>query len=501
MKRKRLSRGIALSLLTVGSALILGVAYAQPAAPAHSASAAPIAKAAASAKASAAPAASAAPSASASPSASPSASLASAPSDSPHGAMPPGHGANPHGGGASHGNRNERFQPAEDGAEETTDLPPGTILLMIADRDEVPVAGVPVTIAVLHSSVAKGDTREKFERVTDVAGMVKVDDLEVGSANSYRISAKVGEADFALRPIQLSEKGGKRALLHVYDAAEDLAAVEDKGPFGMETEVRTSLREDVLVVRDRVRLYNFTPVAWIADVEVPLPQGFKAFQTPDEASGSPVQILQTESGAVLRGTVPPGTTDLVFGYHIPRTGDSTQSFDVTMFPNTVGVGVVAEASKKMSLSAEGFSQPQFTKDEEGLSVLVAARQASAETGPVQHFKVTLNGLPTRGSGGYIAALLALIALATAGAYRWSRRGRTDLEPDTMRDLIEAKETLIKEIAALETAYKRGMVGPQTYERSRGLLLDALARIVARLEGPVAPTPPEPTPAFEATDAG
>ena len=497
MTNKRLGlRGVTFAaLLAIGGLSLLTSAVAQPmekpsasAHPPASASAHPVA----SASASAAP-----------PAASGSAALT--PPPSPHSAgMPPGHGANPHGREASpHGG--DRFEAPQDGSEESPELPPGTILLMIADRDEAPVAGIPIVVSIQHSSVAKGDSSEKLNGTTDVAGTVKLDGLEVGSANSYGITARIGEATFALRPFQLGDKAGKRALLHVYDTTEDLGLMEDQGPFGLESEIRTSLHEDDIVVRHRCRLYNFTPVAWLADVEIPLPKGFKAFQTPDESAGSPVQIMETEHGAVLRGTVAPGTSDLVFAYHVPLSGDPSQSLDLAMFPNTVGVGVVAEASKKMSLTAEGFSPPQFTKDEEGLSVLVAARQASRETGPINHFRVTLNGLPTRGPGGLIATILAVVALGTAGVYRVARRGRTDLEPDARRDLVEARETLLKEIAALEEAFKKGVVGPRTYERSRELLLDALARIVARIDGPMPPpAPPAPAPAHEpveATDAG
>jgi hypothetical protein len=498
-KRLRFAGVVFATMIAIGSPFAFESADAQPsekpsasAHPAASTSAHPAASASAHTTASAsAPAASA----SAAP---------PAPPASPHSsAMPHGHGANPHGGEAPHAR--DRFEAPADGSEESTELPPGTILLMIADRDEVPIAGIPIVVSILHSSVAKGDSSEKLDGITDVAGMVKLDGLEVGSANSYGITATVGAAKFALRPFQLGEKAGKRALIHIYDAAEDLDVLEQQGPFGLESEIRTSLHEDDIVVRHRCRLYNFTPVAWLADVEIPLPKGFRAFQTPDEWAGAPVQIMETEHGAVLRGTVAPGTSDLVFGYHIPLNGDPSQSFDLAMFPNTVGVGMVAEASKKMSLTAEGFSQPQFTKDEEGLSVLVAARQASAETGPVTDFRVTLNGLPTRGPGGLIATILAAIALGTAGAYRLARRGRTDLEPEARRDLVEARETLLKEIAALEEAYKKGVVGPRTYERSRELLLDALARIVARIDGPLPPpeasAPPPAHEPVEATDAG
>jgi hypothetical protein len=56
-----------------------------------------------------------------------------------------------------------------------------------------------------------------------------------------------------------------------------------------------------------------------------------------------------------------------------------------------------------------------------------------------------------------------------------------LDDDTRADLVEAREALLDEIVALERAHKKGDVGPKTYARVRASLLDALARIVNKLE--------------------
>jgi len=177
-------------------------------------------------------------------------------------------------------------------------------------------------------------------------------------------------------------------------------------------------------------------------------------------------------------------TGVVFSYHVPLEGDETQAIEIEPFPSTYYAQIVAEASRKMTLAADDFAPPKFAKSQ-GVNVLVTERQAADENG-IPRFKLTLTGLPTRGAGGYVAIALAIVAIGIAGAYRWSRRGRTDLEPDTLRDLVEARDTLLAELAALELAHDKGVVGPKTYERSRGLLLDALARIVSRIDGPTAP---------------
>lgn len=480
MTRRSFGFVLAAILTTLGVTFLAVAQPAQPtvtAKPTTAPSAAPKASgsAAASARASAAASASAAPSAS--PSAGP---LVEPPPLDPHGGDP--HGMNPHGGGARPpASPSGEFTPPEDESREDPELPVGTIVLTVVDKDGFPVAGLPITMRHDHASIAKGDTHDTRSDTTDAKGEIRYDDLLVGGAETYWIRASVGEAIFALRPLQLSQKAGGRALLHVYDATEEreLLAIE------LQTQVRTSLREDVIVVEQEYRIANRDPVAWLADVEVPLPEGWKAFSAPNDSMGAPIRVYRSEKGAVLRGTVPPGITGVAFGYHIPLAGNATQSFEIEPFPSTSAVQLLAEASRKMTLVADEFAPAVFNKSS-GVTILVTQRIVKQGEPQLPRFKVTLGGLPTRGAGGYVALGLAIVALAVAGAYRWSRKGRTDLEPDTLKDLVEARDTLIEEITALEIAHKKGVVGPKTYERSRGLLLDALARIVTRIEASGAP---------------
>lgn len=471
---------------------VLGVTFiavAQPAAPTVTAKPTAAPSAAPRAGGSAAPSArassSALASASAAPSSAPSGSASAAPLDEPpmldpHGGNP--HAMDPHGGGRPQAPaKSGEFTPPEDESREDLELAPGTIILTVVDKDGYPVPDLPVTMRHDHASIAKGDTHDTRSDKTDAKGEIRYDDLLYGAAETYWIRASVGEAIFALRPLQLSQKAGGRALLHVYDATEEreLLAIE------LQSQIRTSLREDVIVVEQEYRISNGDPVAWLADVEIPLPEGWKAFTSPTDSMGAPIRIYRSEKGAVLRGTVPPGLTGVSFGYHIPLAGDEKQSFEVQPFPSTSAVQILSEASRKMTLVADEFAPAVFNKSS-GVTILVTQRIVKKNEPMLPSFKVTLGGLPTRGPGGYIALGLAIVALAVAGAYRWSRKGRTDLEPDTLKDLVEARDTLIEEITALEIAHKKGVVGPKTYERSRGLLLDALARIVSRIEASGAP---------------
>ena len=78
--------------------------------------------------------------------------------------------------------------------------------------------------------------------------------------------------------------------------------------------------------------------------------------------------------------------------------------------------------------------------------------------------------------------LAACALLGAIAYTLQRGDSRELPDDAREDLLDAREALLREIVDLERAHRRGDVGPKTYARVRGALLDSLARIVAMLEG-------------------
>ena len=366
------------------------------------------------------------------------------------------------------------FEPLPDGAEADPSLPPGTIVVSMRNADDVPLEGVDLVLGILHNSVAKGETRERKQARTDGSGSATFTDLGVGQVHQYHVTSSVGPGTFEVSPFVLTDKAGMRVVLHLYEVTEDLSRLR----VAMRGSLSVSLKEDVMAVDVTYNIFNVTPSAWLADVEIPLPKGYKAFNTSDEGTGA-LKVLPTENGAVLRGTIPPGQSDVGFRYHVPLSGDEAQDVDFSLFPHTLQTQVAVEASKKMRLQVEGFPPAQFQHTQDGRSFLFATR--SLQAGPLDHFKATIGGLPTRGPGGWIAVALAALAVGSAFAYRGVRLGRTDLSEDAYLDLVEARETLIEEITTLERAHAAGSLGPKTYARARSLLTEALARIMSQLE--------------------
>ena len=151
-------------------------------------------------------------------------------------------------------------------------------------------------------------------------------------------------------------------------------------------------------------------------------------------------------------------------------------------PRMVQATVKITASKKMGLDVSGFPPPK--REYDGMASWLEATKELEP--PIQSFlpesvEVKITGLPVRPWGSYLAVVLAALALAVGIAYALSRRTDKTAPADTVEDLIEAQQALLNEFLALEISRARGEVGPKTYARIRRAMLDALARILDRLE--------------------
>jgi len=121
-------------------------------------------------------------------------------------------------------------------------------------------------------------------------------------------------------------------------------------------------------------------------------------------------------------------------------------------------------------------------------VLQAVRQLDPQRNPTEFLgnvengklAVAVRGLPSSGNAPMIAAALAAGVLGLGGV-AVGRKGEKARREELRLELVEARDALLVELEALEAARARGDVGPKSYERLRGSLIDALARILARLD--------------------
>lgn len=398
--------------------------------------------------------------------------------------LPEGHpqmGNNPHGRGDDdpRGGRGGMFEPPPDSAMEDPALEPGSIVVMIRDADDKPIPNASATLAILESSVAKGDSRKRRTIDTDGEGKAVITGLAVGAGMSYRVTTTRDGGTFASEPFGLSAKAGKRIVVHAYESTTDVEDVL----VGMQAFVFVSLREDSLSVEHTFRMFNIGRTAWVPDAngaKVMLPPKHKAFNVGD--SMADVKFVEGNGDeASLVGTIPPGQNEASFRYHVPLAGSERQTIHISLPPRVGEVRVFSESGKTLGLNVAGFPEAQKRPGGDGRKLWITARQANPGEHGIRTLDITITGLPTPGPGRWIAVVCALAALGLAGAYL----ARQDQDPATQdevrHDLVEARDALLGEFVTLEKAHRKGDIGPKTYQRLRTALLDALARIEARLD--------------------
>jgi hypothetical protein len=408
--------------------------------------------------------------------------------------------ANPHGGGAPAGHgrgQTAGYQPPEDVVSPSPDIPAGTVVVRLVDADDKPVPNADVTLDVLHQSVAQGDKRESLRATTTEEGFAKFDDLKVGTGHSYTARATYQGGDFFSSAFGLTaEGGGVAVILHVFQVSTQLA---DTMVFTPDARVFLSLKEDVIVVQVEALLANPSPTAWLADHLLVMPSELKAFSGEEDAAPA---VIGAEGGVRIRGTVRPGGAVIRFRFHVPHHDEADVELPLSLPPRTTRVMIAAEASKKMGLSADGFPKEAERVKDRGRTLLRIDKQWTPQDGEsfLSKVNVKLTGLPTKGMVPYAAAFASVATAGGALAYVIMNRKKTGpLAADTREDLLEAKEAMLQEIAMLERAHRSGEVGPRAYDRIRKAMLDALARIIDRLEaaGPLPETAPA-APAARAT---
>jgi hypothetical protein len=395
------------------------------------------------------------------------------------------------------------FQPKPDRVLVDERLKPGTVEVLIVDADEQFLPDAEISLTILENSVTKGESTEVLERKTDGEGFFRFEGLRVGTGISYTVKVKRGAATFVSSPFGLKDVAGVRVLLHAYEPVSDLATAA----FVIEAVVMLEIKEDSFSVSHRLRTLNVGRKAFVASgVSMTLPPDYKAFNN-EEAAGD-AKMIERDGQAVLVGTFPPGQNEVFYRYQVPLSGDAEQRLQLPMPPRVVHTTVLIGAGKKMDLKVAGFPEAQPARWQNGQRVLRTSKEPDFRQGlqgllsnsANGSLDVTVSGIPTPGPVRWIALLVTALAMLGGGSQLVkTRRNPRTFRDEQREDLLEARETLLGELAALERARREGDVGPKSYVRLRAALLDAFARIMSRLdqtgyvESDESDTPDEPSP--------
>jgi hypothetical protein len=403
--------------------------------------------------------------------------------DDPHGrgGDPHGMGGDPHAAGGDphgHGGEGRPAMPRQSESREDASLAPGTIAVEVRDGMGKPLADTDVTLGIVINSVAKGESRKRLSGKTNAEGVVLFPDLEIASINAYRASVAKDGASYAAPPFGLPKVGGMRATIIVYPV-EAVPAVKSMAVQGF---VFIEIKDEVMVIEELFRVFNLGQTTWLPkDVVIALPEGFKALNAQKQMSDIGVDPVPGQ-GVRLRGTFAPGQNEVSFRYQVPHDGTSEVTLPLGLPPNVQSMQVVVEATKGLAVTVPGFPPTMMKTGENGVRLIGTVRETERVDPAFRSIEVKLSNVPTKPWGRYGAAGIAL-GLAALGLsfVVQKRKPSVDEQREERDELIAARNRVLVEIDALETAHEAGEVGPKTYERVRRELVDALAGILRRLD--------------------
>jgi hypothetical protein len=400
--------------------------------------------------------------------------------------LPPDHPHVAHGQAAQEGVPG-MFTPPEDTEREDASLPVGSISVELRDPDDRPLAGQQVDVGEVVQSVAKGESRKHFSGISDAAGLASFSGLDTGSGFAFRVTAPKDGASFAAMPFQLAQDKGMRVVLHVYPVTHEVDAAkivdprtgEQRGAIFLQNLVYAEIRDDRIQFEQVLTVFNLGRTAWVPnDLVLPLPEGFTALTSQQQMSDQGIDPIE-KHGARLRGTFGPGRHVVDYRWQLPWSGDSEIDADIGMPPHVFQAIVMTPYAAPIKLVVDGFPEPKTRTDNQGQKILVT--QADATDKPLTHVHLALKDLPTPGPARWLATFAAAFgiiaglgfAVSTARAPQGKRRGAGG------GDARSERQQLLAELEDLERAHRDGEVGPQTYERARRELIDAIARTLTK----------------------
>jgi hypothetical protein len=357
---------------------------------------------------------------------------------------------------------------------------PGSIAIELRDADNHPVTHEVINLGILINSIAKGDSRKHLQATTDDRGQTRFTDLEMASNIAYRVSCGYQGGLFAASPFQIPQGKAIHVVLHVYPVTRDI----NEALVVSEAAVAAEVRDDRLQIEEALTFYNLGKTAWQPeDVRLSLPSSFTAFSA--QASMSDQGVDESAGSAKLRGTFPPGQHTVEFRWQLPWSGDKDVDFDVGLPPRVAIARVLMPATSEIQLTAGGFPPAEVRKDSRGQSFLVTERRMRPDDARMGYLAIGIHNLPTPGPGRLLAVALTTIA-AGLGVYFAIRGRRASLDaggplggPGGAANVRGVRQSVLEDLLALEKARAVGDVGPQTYERTRRQLIDALATTLAQ----------------------
>jgi hypothetical protein len=358
------------------------------------------------------------------------------------------------------------------------DLPAGTVTArVIRGQLSNPLEGQ--TVELTGAGAAKTAKTDKVGRATFTG-------LTPGSR--VKISVTVGTERVESREFDVPAAGGVRVMLVATDAnapaqpGASAAAPQPAAPgtvaFGPETRFVVEMNDDALNVFNMMQISNHEtrPVQTAGPIVFELPAGAAGAGMLD---GSTQNASVAGGKVIVNGPFAPGNTVVQFAYSIPLGSESVviaQKLPLRL-PQ---LSVVAQRVGAMELASPQLAQQRQMSADGG--TFIVAQGGALNAGDT--VSLTLTGLPARPTWPRNVALALAIAIVAGGFWGASRRPRQH-EPASRRNLHGSREKLLSDLAALETARRKGAIDADTYAARRETLVTALEDLYRGLDREVA----------------
>ncbi len=345
-------------------------------------------------------------------------------------------------------------------------LPTGTIRVRVIDASGAPAAGAEVSIGEMKSD----NTHSTQTAHAGADGIAVISGLASGERQAYRVNVPYQGAKYSSTPFRLPPAGGYQVEIRRLPTTRDSRLVVlYLGATSLE------LKDDRIKVVQEAQLLNIGNSTYVfpeAGVLVPLPKGFMAMQSQKSMTDQHV-VEAPGQGLRVHGSLPPGQAELLWGFDLPLSGSEAHlTLDIPWL--AFAYRVIADAPEGMSLEVAGMPEATLHTDN-GRRFWVTETQRKVGDPPLRSLQITLRGIPGPGPARWIAALLALGAIAAGVVF--SRRGPGAASAPAGNDLEARKAELIERARALQALRDAGEAGPEYHAEQMGLLTDELAALL------------------------
>lgn len=386
----------------------------------------------------------------------------------------PGHGM-PGMGGMGDAAIARMFAPPETAtAEPDPTLPPGSIRIVVVDENDAPVADAEIQLGIMRSA---GGDRDRLPARSGPDGTYLFEGLDTGSGQAYRVNVLYEGATYSSTPFQLPPDSGYSARVRRLPVAHD-----ERQILQFVAQVLFELRDDRLHVIVQSQLVNIGDATYVFPgdgIRMRLPDGFVAFQSQAVMTDQHVEE-QAGYGLRIRGSLPPGSVTLAWGFDVPTDGDTLTMRFGNPF-RTMRYRVISEAPEGLAMDVEGFPRTRRVESD-GQTLLATELQRRPGDESLDEVTVRLRGIPGPGPLRLVALGLALVLLL-GGALRFARRpgAAADASGRRLAELGRRKDELLAAARALEAEHAAGEIGDVYRQKRRDAIVNELAGLLYREE--------------------